>query len=121
MEPLESPGNTPNKAVLGLRPRVSSACLIGRQRLAGFVFTGFERQIGLLRPEYGRLGARVQEACGFQFLLTWQVVEGWQSEMLEEECQADPGYEAWQLIYELFGRQKPRMHWHRTLRVLFSK
>jgi len=65
-------------------------CVVGGQWLVDFVLARFQRKIGLLRPEYGGLGARVQEARGFHFLVTRQVLEARQAEMLEEEIGRAP-------------------------------
>src|SRR6185437_8062499 len=63
---------------------------VGGQRLVDLVLARFQRKIGYVRPEYGGLGARVQEARGLHFLVTRQVVERRQAEVLEEEVGGAP-------------------------------
>src|SRR5262245_37366000 len=65
--------------------------LFSGQWLVGLVVGRLERQIRLLRSEYGRLRARVQEAGCLHFLMARQVIERRQAEMLEEEVGGAPG------------------------------
>ena len=75
---------------MGSAPRFVDS-FFGGERFVGLVVARFERQIRLFRTEYGGLGARVQEARRFQFLVARQVVEAGQAEMLEEELGRAPG------------------------------
>src|SRR5262249_22824806 len=68
--------------------------LFGSQRLGGLFIVRLKRQVGVLRPGYGGLGARVQEACGLQFFLARQVIQRREPEMFQEEVGRAPGHRA---------------------------
>src|SRR5512133_1392156 len=64
--------------------------LLGGEWFVSLVFRRIERQVRLLRPEYGGLRARVQEAGRLHFLVARQILERRQAEMLEEEVGGAP-------------------------------
>src|SRR5690348_3712349 len=79
------PRHLSNQGLIAAFSARSAFLLFDRQRFVGLVLGGLERQIRLLRPEYGRLGPRVQEAGGLHFFVARQILERRQAEMLQEE------------------------------------